>query len=66
MSSGKTVVLLLARYRSASIMASPDIAGESKTALIKRHLGKITDEGRKCGKRPGLCEGMITGPATGK
>ena len=62
MSSGKTVVVLLAwAWIVLSIgVASLGIAGAQKTALIKQYWGKITSvRVEKCGKRPGLCEGII-------
>ena len=41
-------------------MAWLGTAGEPKTALIKQYWGKITAvRVDKCGKRPGLCAGMI-------
>jgi hypothetical protein len=59
MSSGKMVVLLAGIWLSIGV-ASLGIAGESKTALIKQYWGKIVSVRiDKCGKQPGLCEGMI-------
>lgn len=60
MSSGKTVVLLLAWIALSLGVASLGIAGEQKTLLLKQYWGKITSVRiDKCGKRPGLCEGII-------
>jgi hypothetical protein len=60
MSSGKTVVLLLAWIALSIGVASLGIAGAPKTVLIKQYWGKIASVRiDKCGKRPGLCEGMI-------
>ena len=60
MSSGKAVVLLLAGIALSLGVASLGIAGEPRTALIKQYWGKIASiRIDKCGKRPGLCEGMI-------
>ena len=60
MSSGKAVVLLLAWIALSIGVASLGIAGEPKTVLLKQYWGKIASVRiDKCGKRPGLCEGMI-------
>ena len=62
MPSGKTV-LLLAWIALSIGVASLGIAGEPKTVLIKQYWGKIASVRiDKCGKRPGLCEGMIIWP----
>ena len=60
MPSCKAVVLLMAWISLSIGVASLGIAGEPKTALIKQYWGKIASvRVDKCGKRPGLCEGMI-------
>ena len=60
MPSCRAVVLLMAWIALSIGVAFIGIAGEPKTALIKQYWGKITSVRiDKCGKRPGLCEGMI-------
>jgi hypothetical protein len=60
MSSRKAVALLMAWISLTIGLASLGTAGEPKTALLKQYWGKITSvRVDKCGKRPGLCEGII-------
>ena len=60
MPSCRAVVLLMAWIALSIGVAFIGIAGEAKTALIKQYWGKIASVRiDKCGKRPGLCEGMI-------
>jgi hypothetical protein len=61
MSSRRVVVLLMAWVALSCVVAPIGSAGGSKTALLKQYRGQITSVRiDKCGKRPGLCEGMIT------
>jgi len=60
MPSCKAVVLLMAWITLTICQASLGTAGGSRTVLLKQYWGKITSVRiDKCGKRPGLCEGMI-------
>jgi hypothetical protein len=60
MPSCKAVALLMAWLSLTSNSVSLGTAGEPRTALLKQYWGKITSvRVDKCGKRPGLCEGMI-------
>jgi hypothetical protein len=60
MSNGKPVVLLLAWIGLGIGVAALGGAGEPKTALLKQYWGQVTAVRiDKCGKRPGLCEGVI-------
>ena len=60
MPSCKAVALLIAWISLTIGLASLGTAGEPKTALLKQYWGKIISvRVDKCGKRPGLCEGMI-------
>jgi hypothetical protein len=60
MASCKAVVLLVAWISLTSGLASLGTAGEPRTVLLKQYWGNITSvRVDKCGKRPGLCEGMI-------
>jgi hypothetical protein len=57
----REAMVLLTAWLSLTIgVASSGSPGESKTALLKQYWGEITSvRVDKCGKRPGLCEGMI-------
>lgn len=60
MPSRKAVALLMAWISLTIGLASLGTAGEPRTALLKQYWGKIISvRVDKCGKRPGLCEGMI-------
>ena len=60
MPSCKVMVLLMAWLSLTIGVASLCTPGESKTVLLKQYWGKIISvRVDKCGKRPGLCEGMI-------
>lgn len=60
MPSCKAVALLMAWISLTIGLASLGTAGEPRTALLKQYWGKIISvRVDKCGKRPGLCEGMI-------
>jgi hypothetical protein len=60
MASRKAVMLLVAWVSLTSGLASLGTAGEPRTALLRQYWGKIASvRVDKCGKRPGLCEGMI-------
>jgi hypothetical protein len=60
MPSCKAVALLMAWITLTIGLASLGTAGEPRTALLKQYWGKIISvRVDKCGKRPGLCEGMI-------
>jgi hypothetical protein len=60
MSRGKAVVLLLTWIGLALGVAATTSAGEQKTALLKQYWGQVSAvKINKCGKRPGLCEGVI-------
>ena len=60
MASCKAVVLLVAWISLTIGLASLGTAGEPRTALLKQYWGEITSvRVDKCGKQPGLCEGMI-------
>lgn len=60
MPSCKAVALLMAWISLTIGAASLGIAGQPRAALLKQYWGKITSVRiDKCGKRPGLCEGMI-------
>jgi hypothetical protein len=60
MPNRKAMVLLMAWLWLTVGLGSLGIAGEPKTALLKQYWGKIISvRVDKCGKRPGLCEGMI-------
>jgi hypothetical protein len=56
----RTVLLLLAWIALTLGVASLGKAGESRTAVLKQYWGKIASVRiDRCGKRPGLCEGVI-------
>jgi hypothetical protein len=60
MPSGKAVALLVAWISLTSGLASLGTAGELRPALLKQYWGEITSvRVDKCGKQPGVCEGMI-------
>ena len=60
MPSCKAVALLMAWITLTICPASLGTAGGPRTVLLKQYWGKITSVRiDKCGKRPGLCEGMI-------
>jgi hypothetical protein len=60
MPSRKAVALLMAWIALTIGLASLGTAGEPRTALLKQYWGKIISvRVDKCGKQPGLCEGMI-------
>jgi hypothetical protein len=60
MPSCKAVALLMAWISLTIGLAALGTAGEPRTALLKQYWGKIISvRVDKCGKRPGLCEGMI-------
>ena len=60
MASRKTVLLLMVWLGLSLGVASIGNAGESRTAVLKQYWGKIASVRiDRCGKRPGLCEGMI-------
>jgi hypothetical protein len=60
MPSCKVVALLMAWITLTICQASLGTAGQPRTALLKQYWGKIASVRiDKCGKRPGLCEGMI-------
>jgi hypothetical protein len=60
MPSCKAVALLMAWISLTIGLASLGTAGEPRTMLFKQYWGKITSVRiDKCGRRPGLCEGMI-------
>jgi hypothetical protein len=60
MPSCKVVALLMAWISLTIGVASLGIAGQARAAWLKQYWGKITSVRiDKCGKRPGLCEGMI-------
>jgi hypothetical protein len=52
--------LLVAWIALAMGVTASGIAGEQRSALLKQYWGKITSvRVDRCGKRPGLCEGVI-------
>jgi hypothetical protein len=54
------VALLVAWIALAIGVAALGTAGAQRTALLRQYWGKITSVRiDKCGRRPGLCEGMI-------
>jgi hypothetical protein len=54
------VALLVAWIALVIGVAALGTSGEQRTALLKQYWGKITSVRiDKCGRRPGLCEGMI-------
>jgi hypothetical protein len=56
----KAVALLMAWITLTICQASLGTAGGPRTMLLKQYWGKITSVRiDKCGRRPGLCEGMI-------
>jgi hypothetical protein len=56
----KAVVLLMIWLSLPIGLASLGIAGEPQAAWLKQYWGKITSlRIDRCGKRPGLCEGII-------
>jgi hypothetical protein len=56
----KAVVLLMIWLSLPSGLASLGTAGEPQAAWLKQYWGKITSlRIDRCGKRPGLCEGII-------
>jgi hypothetical protein len=60
MPSCKAVALLMAWITLTICQASLGTAGGPRTMLLKQYWGQITSVRiDKCGKRPGLCEGMI-------
>ena len=60
MPSCKAVALLMAWISLTIGLASLGTAGEPRTASLKQYWGKIISvRVDKCGKRPGLCEGVI-------
>jgi hypothetical protein len=60
MPSCKVVAMLMAWISLTIGLASLGTAREPRTALLKQYWGKIISvRVDKCGKRPGLCEGMI-------
>jgi hypothetical protein len=60
MLSCKAVALLMAWIALTICQASLATAGGPRTVLLKQYWGKITSVRiDKCGRRPGLCEGMI-------
>src|SRR5262245_54384673 len=61
MPSCKVVALLMAWIALTSGLASFGTAGEPKIALLKQFWGRIISVRiDKCGKQPGLCEGVIS------
>jgi len=60
MPSCKGVALLMTWVSLTICLASLGTAGEARSILLKQYWGKITSVRiDKCGRRPGLCEGMI-------
>ena len=56
----RTVLLLVAWIALNLGVASLGSAGEQRTAVLKQYWGTIASVRiDRCGKRPGLCEGMI-------
>jgi hypothetical protein len=56
----KTVRLLVAWIALTLDVVSLGNAGEQRSAVLKQYWGKIASVRiDRCGKRPGLCEGMI-------
>ena len=60
MPSFKAAVWLAAWITLTTSLASIGGAGEPKAAVLKQYWGKIVSvRVDRCGKRPGLCEGVI-------
>jgi hypothetical protein len=60
MPSFKAAVWLVAWISLTTSVASISSAGEPKAAVLKQYWGKIISvRVDRCGKRPGLCEGVI-------
>jgi hypothetical protein len=60
MPSIKAAVWLVAWITLTTSVASISSAGEPKAAVLKQYWGKIISvRVDRCGKRPGLCEGVI-------
>jgi hypothetical protein len=56
----KAVALLVAWIALAIGVAALGTAEQQRTALLKQYWGKIASVRiDRCGKRPGLCEGML-------
>jgi hypothetical protein len=60
MPSFKAAVWLVVWLTLTTSLASIGSAGEPKAAVLKQYWGKIVSvRVDRCGKRPGLCEGVI-------
>jgi hypothetical protein len=60
MPSVKAAVWLVAWITLTTSVASIGSAGEPQTAALKQYWGKIISvRVERCGKRPGLCKGVI-------